>query len=249
MTGSEGRAYGLGVSLGRLGIVSCFAIGLALAAPSSRAEAQGCSPGRVVAEQTEGRCCWPGQRWNAEAARCEGPPSCPRGWGAAGDDCLPIETADEASPEQGSAGEGTLDDGGVVDEGTAARGELGRPEIPPLEISPVPPPRMESHPDYGFIIAGSIVLGLAYVPSAVLGPLTGVWIGGLPVLGAWIWPIWDLTLGLIAGLPMAAVQTLGFVLLMVGLASWSEEPRELASIVPSVVGGPGDLGLGLRWRF
>src|SRR5690606_8095010 len=56
-------------------------------APSAFAVAQ-CEEGRVVSEQTAGRCCWPAQAWNAEAGRCEGPPRCPSDRVAEGDTCV-----------------------------------------------------------------------------------------------------------------------------------------------------------------
>jgi hypothetical protein len=52
--------------------------------------AQVCAPGRVVTDTTAGNCCWPGQTWSSSAARCEGPPSCPAGYGGDGAGCVPL---------------------------------------------------------------------------------------------------------------------------------------------------------------
>lgn len=60
--------------------------------PAAAARAQ-CAEGRDVSEQTEGRCCWPGQRWSSEAARCEGAPTCPEGLASEGDACVPLRAA------------------------------------------------------------------------------------------------------------------------------------------------------------
>ena len=60
-------------------VVSCFA---------ASARAQECAEGRVASEATAGRCCWPGQAWDAEHGRCSGPPSCPAGRVAEGDACV-----------------------------------------------------------------------------------------------------------------------------------------------------------------
>lgn len=56
-----------------------------------RADAQDvtqiCQGGRTVTPATAGRCCWPGQAWSNDRARCEGPPACPVGLVPNGDDC------------------------------------------------------------------------------------------------------------------------------------------------------------------
>ena len=54
---------------------------------ASPASAQ-CAGGRVVTPATAGRCCWPGQSWSNAFGRCEGPPVCPAGAFASGDDCV-----------------------------------------------------------------------------------------------------------------------------------------------------------------
>lgn len=57
---------------------------LLLSALGSRAAAQECAEGRI---RVEGRCCWPGQSWSTELARCEGEPACPIGLVAHGETC------------------------------------------------------------------------------------------------------------------------------------------------------------------
>lgn len=52
-----------------------------------RAEQEPCPAGRVRSNLTEGRCCWPEQRWAQENDRCAGPPTCPPGYLIDGDDC------------------------------------------------------------------------------------------------------------------------------------------------------------------
>jgi hypothetical protein len=47
-----------------------------------------CAPGRVVGPSTAGRCCWPDQAWNDTYGRCAGPPRCPAGLIAEGDNCV-----------------------------------------------------------------------------------------------------------------------------------------------------------------
>lgn len=70
---------------------------LALLASATVAEAQGCAPGRVAT--LEGYCCWPAQTWSDERQRCEGPPSCPSGMAAEGDDCVGVAPAPVAPPQ------------------------------------------------------------------------------------------------------------------------------------------------------
>ncbi|HBQ10183.1 MAG TPA: hypothetical protein DEF51_02995, partial [Myxococcales bacterium] len=65
------------------------ALTLAVLSLSPATGAAQCASGREVGPDTAGRCCWPGQRFDDERGRCEGPPSrCPSGWGAAGDECV-----------------------------------------------------------------------------------------------------------------------------------------------------------------
>lgn len=62
-----------------------------------------CAEGRE--RLAEGRCCWPGQRWSEEQARCSGPPTCPEPLVEHGDACVARELAgDEPSslPEVGT---------------------------------------------------------------------------------------------------------------------------------------------------
>lgn len=69
--------------------LTLFAIALGSLLTPSLASAQACEEGRVVSPATEGRCCWPGQRWDDVGGRCEGPPSCPPTLVASGDECVP----------------------------------------------------------------------------------------------------------------------------------------------------------------
>lgn len=47
-----------------------------------------CNGGLSASQQTQGRCCWPGQRWSGDA--CVGAPSsCPAEWVASGEACVP----------------------------------------------------------------------------------------------------------------------------------------------------------------
>jgi formylglycine-generating enzyme required for sulfatase activity len=55
--------------------------------------------GMVEHDETEGQCCWPGQRWSTSQGRCVGEPSCPDGWRRARDHCLPrVEARGDWAP-------------------------------------------------------------------------------------------------------------------------------------------------------
>lgn len=66
--------------------VSAALVLLAILAPE-HAHAQ-CAGGRVSTFATQGRCCWPGQQWSNPVGRCVGPPQCPYGLFAQGDECV-----------------------------------------------------------------------------------------------------------------------------------------------------------------
>jgi hypothetical protein len=52
----------------------------------------------VRAPATGDRCCWPGQRWSAAAARCSGAPRCPPGTDARGETCAAIAARPAPGP-------------------------------------------------------------------------------------------------------------------------------------------------------
>lgn len=66
--------------------LSAALVVLALTAPRGEAAAQTCAGGRITTQ--EGYCCWPGQRWDASAGRCDGPPRCPSPLAASGSECV-----------------------------------------------------------------------------------------------------------------------------------------------------------------
>lgn len=69
----------------------CVSVGLSLAICATLVYGDpNCSDGRLSTEATRGRCCWPNQKWDQDHARCDGPPNCPSGWTAHGDDFLRV---------------------------------------------------------------------------------------------------------------------------------------------------------------
>src|SRR5262245_39460977 len=169
-----------------------------------------CAEGRTTSEATAGRCCWPAQRWNADAARCEGPPSCPAGRVAAGDDCAVAATvpvAPVATP--------------VI--------------VHPLEASYIPAAAdltTETTFHEPTVIAGTTVLVTGYVYSVIVG---GVFIGGggymsfIPVIGGLLWLIPYLPYGLYFGIAGSLVQIAGLITLIVGLVDRVPVTRDVAS--------------------
>jgi hypothetical protein len=67
--------------------VALFCV-LACAVFAARVHAQDCAGGRVASPATDWHCCWPAQRWGAAERACIGPPSCPAGTVAHGEDCV-----------------------------------------------------------------------------------------------------------------------------------------------------------------
>ncbi len=107
-----------------------------------------------------------------------------------------------------------------------------------------------THMDTGLIVTGSVILGVGYLTSAVLGGLFDNFILFIPVAGGFIHaPLNGTAEGIALGVSLSSVQVAGLVILIVGLASnHPNEPRR-ADLEPELVPGPGEAGLGLRWSF
>jgi hypothetical protein len=215
--------------------VTC-SLGLGYAA---RAEAQ-CAEGREASEATAGRCCWPAQSWNAEAGRCEGPPSCPAGRVAEGDTCV------VSAQRYAAAGYGAP---------APAFAAAYSPELPPM--------RTIKSPIEELIITGGLMAITGFSYSVIAGSifLTGGFYNGspwtmyIPLVGGFIYGAVDgpygSALGEGFGIPGAGLQVIGLALMIIGAAAHetSFESAGAASITPELVGGPGEVGLGLRLRF
>lgn len=163
---------------------------------TSTALAQQCAGGRVVTPATEGRCCWPGQVFSVQTGRCQGPPQCPPGLAAAGDDCVPATTG-TWEPAQSTHG------------GTA----------------PPPAPMTVRRPIWGLVVAGAITLGVAWLATPIVGAAIeadGEEIAMLaaPVAGPWIcmgacYDPDDYTAALVVS---GLLQLSGLTMLILGLA-------------------------------
>jgi hypothetical protein len=149
-------------------------------AVTSRARAQ-CAEGRVANEQTQGRCCWPGQTWSPDTTLCTGPPTCPEGRVAQGEDCVPAAGA--ATGTAGAAG-GTATVTATGDTGAAPSAQTQVPTAPPgyggqpqpgqpmqqgygqtyqaAPAQPPPPTRTVMRVRKGLLIPGAIVFGVTY---------------------------------------------------------------------------------------
>ncbi len=108
-----------------------------------------------------------------------------------------------------------------------------------------------THMDVGLILAGSLTFGLGYIGAIVIGSIFELPLLYIPVVGGAV----NLTsntgiISLSVGLPLFAVQTVGVVVLIAGLASnIPDEPQRAASWTPRLASGPGDVGLSLRWTL
>jgi len=154
----------------RVVLGASFAFLLAVVALTANvAEAQ-CAEGRVANEQTQGRCCWPGQAWNPETALCSGAPGCPAGRVAQGEDCVlqsgvgaaPGATAVQTQPQAQPA------DPNAVPAAPGAYG--GQPQqqagtqyqaVPMQPVAPVET-RTEMHVNKGLLIPGIIMFSVSY---------------------------------------------------------------------------------------
>lgn len=140
-------------------LVSCLV--LFVASPVS---AQ-CLEGRVATERSEGRCCWPGQSWDAEAGQCTGAPQCPEGFAGEGEQCVqlnlggsePSPAPPAASPQYAPA------------QPPQHRGPP-RPQPGGTDWEPHQAARSstETEPIIGLALAGGIIFGTTYL-SAALG--------------------------------------------------------------------------------
>ncbi|MCC6877651.1 MAG: hypothetical protein IT378_25305 [Sandaracinaceae bacterium] len=172
-------------------VLLALAMGWAGASP---AVAQ-CAEGRVASEASAGRCCWPAQRWNASAARCEGPPRCPSGRVAEGDTCVaPAGQVGASSPVDYGSGYGLAPParrGGPQGYGAPSYGapSYGAPSGAPsygapsygapgygAPVSYVDPEtarrgRMVSEPLVGLMVTGVVHLLVAYTYSVVVASI------------------------------------------------------------------------------
>lgn len=170
-----------------------------------------CAEGRVASETTQGRCCWPRQSFSVEHTRCAGPPLCPPGLVAHGDDCVVPE---------------------LVSPPVAPRARMAEDVI----ASAVRTERVRAI-RHDLVGAGIAVLLSGWTTSAIYGPVfTGfggsgfLWLvpGVGPLVGMSVSPPWvendaldwSLAVGTIA------MQIAGLVTLIVGVADRQEHTLE-----------------------
>jgi hypothetical protein len=72
--------------------------------PVAPAAAEQCPEGKIHSLDGSGHCCWPEQIWYEERKSCVGSPRCPRGFVAAGLDCMRSSSAPRAAPVRCTAG-------------------------------------------------------------------------------------------------------------------------------------------------
>lgn len=107
-----------------------------------------------------------------------------------------------------------------------------------------------THMDDGLIIAGSVTLGVGWLTSSVFGIIGSNPILFIPLAGGVIHAPMNGTGGGIAlGLSVSGVQIIGLIILIAGLAHHHPNEPPRAGLLPELVPGPGQAGLGLRWRF
>src|SRR5690606_16831667 len=83
------------------------------------------------------------------------------------------------------------------------------------------------------------------------------WTAFIPLVGGFIWAgtpgVCPLPSGPVFGGIGSGVQAVGLLLMLIGSFAQESTPVEPAlreaSLLPELVDGPGEAGLGLRWRF
>lgn len=174
--------------------MSSLVIAAVLVLPTASSAQDACGGGRV--RESHGRCCWPGQSWARDIGRCEGPPSCPPGTTAEGDDCLTTTHTDAppvvmtpvpgpttppagrvytggpiAAPPASPGSVGTVSTVGSM--GSSVLGPTGGPAEWPTAPYDGPDglrnPTLVRQPQMDLVIAGGVIFGLGYVTSIVLG--------------------------------------------------------------------------------
>ena len=251
------------------------ALTLAVLSLSPATGAAQCASGREVGPDTAGRCCWPGQRFDDERGRCEGPPSrCPSGWGAAGDECV----QQAAPPPSTSTGTSTASEPRYGDYapqpaagaqpwyGEAGTGSPSYGQPAPGWERPAQSTRTE--PIMGVMQTGLMLLAIGFGSSmgfAIAASQqysyygTDAWaFGFVSLVGGFVWGATGSGYGLTLGIPASVVQLLGFVMAIAGGAARrpAAAPVRLHGDVdlpalgsPRVTGGPGEAGVGLEWSF
>ncbi len=237
--------------------------GLALAlfifgvAGSAHAQEDVCVEGRVATDETEGRCCWPGQHWSAEANRCEGVPECPEGRSMSGEDCVEDESGTGAPPPPPEAGT-TAEDVAAPEESTEATTESA--VVPAGAVTPGRPGSEErTQKNVPLLISGAASFGLGYVFSIVLAIASyqtacpdRPYFFFIPVVGGVMGAVNGAECGANGafwlGLGASIVQVAGIVLFALGLIDRRVEDDGSVSLGQSValVPSQADLGFGLR---
>ena len=208
-----------------LALTAVLALGLAWPALAS---AQVCADGRTVGPETAGRCCWPGQRWSDGSGRCEGPPSCPAGSGAHGDDCVPLATAVPPGPTAPATSGPAA--------GPPGRGIFGSHDL-------VPEPELRSN--VPLQVGGVVLLGVGYMLGAAItiplvldgsrfgcntGPGLAFAFAPFAQWGSAFVSCSNGSVLLMADIPLGAVQLAGLILLLVGMPRRPVAPRTLAFV-------------------
>ncbi len=206
-----------------------------------------CAPGRVANDATGGRCCWPGQSWSEDRDRCEGPPTCPAGMWGEGSDCVAAASPQPAAPPPTFAAPPPAE----PRQATFAAAE------------PRAPSATGTEPIAGLAIAGGVSLGVTYLATVIASAvaMTSCYSGCpeyalnfIPVVGPIVWVALDSgrygnTWTYVFYFPASIIGAVSFTLLLAGVIIQRPVPTYQVGWAPEVTGGPGDLGVGLRWAF
>jgi hypothetical protein len=228
------------------------------------ARAQECADGRVNTPETAGRCCWPGQSWSDQLGRCSGPPTCPAGRSASGDDCV-LAGGENVMAQQPPPGyQAQQPPPGYENQPPPGYGTPGYQPV--YGAQPVGQPRQVQRPRMGLAIMGIVMFAVSWVVPTVIGlsiaPEDGIsddfYFMAVPLAGPFImtglvensWPIAFFVLDGILQLAGLTALILGFTLKSTVTVYSENEDEQKFAIMPWVAPGSGGAaGLTVMQRF
>ena len=223
----------VGISRFCRGWFPCALLALLGALPCAARAQQFCDGGRVASDTTAGQCCWPGQRWSHDRALCEGPPRCPEGLGARGEDCVAAEAGAEQrgalAPAERPAGPAPVvaSHADPIVAGWPPAEDLVRPASVRWERVRVS--------DDGLLAAGLVVLGTGYLMGILSGVFTELectyycdgrptYLAPIPIAGGIVGGMGSVWWGAF-GIPAAVLQIVGVTMMGFAIGRYELEPE------------------------
>ncbi len=150
--------------------VCAMVLGFVLSNPAL-SHAQECADGRVSTADTQGRCCWPNQTWSDQLGRCSGPPTCPDGRTASGDDCVLAGGENVMAPQPPPPGYETQQPPPGYENAPPPNYQqgYGGAGYQPVYGAPQGTPHQVERPKLGLAITGIVMFAVSYIVPTVIG--------------------------------------------------------------------------------